>query len=334
MIFGSRSSRALRLVSLLLSFLALGSMCLRLRAFGASLELKDRERLREYAAAVELFLELGSPGDWSVAGGYLYKGKLRLADRESLGARSSAALPPDLEVRFGTGNGPSEGAVLAVGTKGGIGWIEVEPGPEALAMESERLLLIAVLGLAGILFAAVPAVAGVGRGEDRTGSRAWRAAESDTLTGLMSRRGIEKTVADLVRNHGLSHVAILGLDRFSAVNEDRGRDEGDRALAAVAEALVSTVRAADLCGRWGDDQFVIVYRGLAEEYAGASAERIRSALARRSLGPASAPFHLTATIGIAPLGQGGLPAAVLAVEAAMREGKLAGGDRVVVVPQD
>ena len=85
-------------------------------------------------------------------------------------------------------------------------------------------------------------------------------ALTDPLTALRNRRGIEAAAAGLLAAFPDARLGIvyLDLDGFKAVNDRLGHAEGDRALTAVAEVLRSTFRAADVIGRLGGDEFLVI----------------------------------------------------------------------------
>jgi diguanylate cyclase (GGDEF)-like protein len=104
-------------------------------------------------------------------------------------------------------------------------------------------------------------------------AQALRAAEMDTLTGLLNRRGMEN-----VLDHALTHAAdagkevvvmLLDLDGFKAVNDTHGHAAGDTVLKVIGERLTSRVRrASDLIARLGGDEFtVIIYDAGADSAA-------------------------------------------------------------------
>ncbi|WP_066556146.1 GGDEF domain-containing protein [Croceicoccus bisphenolivorans] len=99
-------------------------------------------------------------------------------------------------------------------------------------------------------------------------------AGTDMLTGLLNRRGFEETVAAVLRGGGGGTVAILDGDRFKAVNDELGHAEGDRVLCGLAQRMVGNMRAGDVAGRWGGDEFVMFFPGLGETAANEIVRRI------------------------------------------------------------
>ncbi len=83
-------------------------------------------------------------------------------------------------------------------------------------------------------------------------------ANTDPLTGLRNRRGFLQAVAQRRLDKGAA-VALIDLDHFKRVNDAMGHSEGDRVLTAFAAALEAGLRRHDLCGRWGGEEFVVLF---------------------------------------------------------------------------
>lgn len=90
-------------------------------------------------------------------------------------------------------------------------------------------------------------------------------ATRDTLTGLLNRRGVEERVPDLVavarRRDDVVFAMFVDVDGLKSANDRFGHDFGDEVIRASAGALSSTMRASDLVGRWGGDEFIVVGMG-------------------------------------------------------------------------
>lgn len=86
-------------------------------------------------------------------------------------------------------------------------------------------------------------------------------AITDALTGLLNRRGaedlIQKSVSRCRRTKTTASFIIVDLDHFKKINDTYGHASGDLVLSAVATALSSNVRAADITSRWGGEEMLI-----------------------------------------------------------------------------
>ncbi|MGZ5310290.1 MAG: diguanylate cyclase domain-containing protein [Solirubrobacterales bacterium] len=115
------------------------------------------------------------------------------------------------------------------------------------------------------------------------GEAANRLARRDDLTGLGNRRSfdeaLEREIARSRRSGGPVSVVVIDLDRFKSINDRFGHLEGDRALQATAEALLSTLRLPDSCFRWGGDEFALLLPDSPRDGAAEVGERVREVLA-------------------------------------------------------
>lgn len=105
----------------------------------------------------------------------------------------------------------------------------------------------------------------------------------DELTGLLNHgalMGELEYAVDYNRRHGGRLTFLLfDLDRFSEVHERFGQLVGDQVLLHVANIFRSSVRASDVIGRYGAEEFAMILRG-----AGASGAAVVAAKLRRVLG--------------------------------------------------
>jgi diguanylate cyclase (GGDEF)-like protein len=111
----------------------------------------------------------------------------------------------------------------------------------------------------------------------------------DELTGLISRRGfLEKFSETLIKAKSSSQEAplslvLLDVDIFNKINEQYGHVTGDHVLVAVAEAIQANAGNDALVGRYGGDEFVIVFPSEEREQAFLKTEQIRQVLSQRDL---------------------------------------------------
>lgn len=86
-----------------------------------------------------------------------------------------------------------------------------------------------------------------------------QAATHDVLTGLYNRRGFLAQVGQADIAHRAGALAMLDLDHFKRVNDLGGHAAGDRVLRTFAALLEVGVRKGDVLGRWGGEEFVVVF---------------------------------------------------------------------------
>ncbi|HUE44946.1 MAG TPA: PleD family two-component system response regulator [Aestuariivirgaceae bacterium] len=136
--------------------------------------------------------------------------------------------------------------------------------------------------------------------------QSWELAITDPLTGLYNRRYMETQVAALVEEAAAKAqtfaVLLVDIDLFKAVNDTRGHDAGDRALAELGNRIRANLRAIDLPCRIGGEEFLIALPDTDVAGACEVAERLRQAVDAAPFSDAeSEPLSLTISIGVAGL---------------------------------
>ena len=159
----------------------------------------------------------------------------------------------------------------------------------------------------------------------RSSERLVQMATIDVLTGVWGRQSLMFAI-----NHARPGdcVALIDLDHFKSINDTLGHSAGDLTLSDFAAQLRSAVRERDIVGRYGGEEFVVVFPATAVTDAGRVLTRLRDSCLTSSLAP------LTFSAGIARVEEsdgeheqaGEL--AVRAADALMYEAKAAGRDRV------
>ena len=81
-------------------------------------------------------------------------------------------------------------------------------------------------------------------------------ANTDALTKLRNRRYIEDKLLNATENH---YIAMLDVDDFKRVNDQFGHGQGDKVLVALAEVLKNNLDSQDFVGRWGGEEFIIIF---------------------------------------------------------------------------
>ena len=81
-------------------------------------------------------------------------------------------------------------------------------------------------------------------------------AHSDSLTGLLNRRGIIDRVQSVTPER--STLAMIDIDRLKSINDTYGHLVGDEVIQTVGSRIAGGVSRNDAVGRWGGDEFVVV----------------------------------------------------------------------------
>jgi diguanylate cyclase (GGDEF)-like protein/PAS domain S-box-containing protein len=155
-------------------------------------------------------------------------------------------------------------------------------------------------------------------------ARAIRLADTDSLTGLASRRRSLAVLDQAVATGEPLALAIFDIDHFKSVNDRFGHPAGDAVLRRVARAASHAVRPTDMVGRLGGEEFVVILPGANAATALAVAETLRRAIATSADGIETGP-PVTASLGVATLVPGGSAASLLGeADRALYEAKNAG----------
>jgi diguanylate cyclase (GGDEF)-like protein len=198
----------------------------------------------------------------------------------------------------------------------------------------------AVMAFSTVLFTITLAFLLLSMTKERGELRHKTAASVDPLTGLANRRAFLADADELMarvagRGEPLT-VMLADLDRFKAINDRFGHPIGDCVLQIFADTLVRTLRATDLSGRLGGEEFAFLLPGTNAADAARLAERIRLRFcdaARRVDGETVAS---TVSIGAATTSAAAprLADLMAAADRALYRAKADGRDRVTVIDCD
>jgi diguanylate cyclase (GGDEF)-like protein len=126
-------------------------------------------------------------------------------------------------------------------------------------------------------------------------------AAMDPLTGMFNRRYLHTRLeAELEhsRRTGMPiALLMLDVDTFKAVNDQMGHQTGDAVLRKVAEIVRRSVRASDVCTRYGGDEFSVIVPENASS-AAQTAERIRHRVERFRWDSIGVPQGLAVTVSV------------------------------------
>ncbi|NOQ49591.1 MAG: diguanylate cyclase, partial [Nitrosomonadaceae bacterium] len=110
-----------------------------------------------------------------------------------------------------------------------------------------------------------------------------RVAMTDGLTGLHNRRWLSDSFKRQMHRCELDKlpctVIMLDIDHFKEVNDRYGHIAGDRILCSVAQALLNTMRPADLIARYGGEEFALCLPDTSIKDSRLISERLRISIA-------------------------------------------------------
>jgi diguanylate cyclase (GGDEF)-like protein len=129
-------------------------------------------------------------------------------------------------------------------------------------------------------------------------------AHEDPLTGLPNKRAFhDRLDAELrraAREYYSVAIVMLDLDRFKQINDTWGHAVGDEALVKFSKHLVAELRAGDIAGRMGGDEFTLALVRADAHSAERVLTRLRQALGGVTVGPAGEQLGFSAGIAEFP----------------------------------
>jgi|GEM_PF-2543688 len=154
-------------------------------------------------------------------------------------------------------------------------------------------------------------------------------AVRDALTGLHNRRFLDEQLPyELARARRLRSplcVALGDIDHFKRINDTYGHQAGDAVLRTLRELFTQLVRESDLVCRWGGEEILIVMPDVPGDVALQRIERLREALAARTVQFGQHQLRVTISFGIAAHQEGASADELIgAADLALYEAKAAG----------
>jgi diguanylate cyclase (GGDEF)-like protein len=130
-------------------------------------------------------------------------------------------------------------------------------------------------------------------------------ADIDPLLDILNRRGFERelkrALAHVKRYGTQAALMFVDLDGFKAINDRYGHGAGDALLKQVARELIAHVRASDIVGRIGGDEFGVLIWRVEEPQAVAKARELETLISRIGVTHGRASVAAGASIGVAAL---------------------------------
>lgn len=133
-------------------------------------------------------------------------------------------------------------------------------------------------------------------------------ASHDSLTQLPNRHAILTIISSSLesaqRTNASTCIAIVDLDHFKKINDTYGHLAGDEVLRQAATRLASSIRQTDSVGRYGGEEFLIVFQGANERIGLERCEFIRRAICCEPINYGTNKFSVSCSIGVATFGSG------------------------------
>jgi diguanylate cyclase (GGDEF)-like protein len=130
-----------------------------------------------------------------------------------------------------------------------------------------------------------------------------RLAVTDTLTGLLNRRGFfDLAVRELERSRRFAEPMsglMFDLDHFKSCNDTYGHAVGDEVLHEVAVRCTREIRKIDIIGRYGGEEFAVFLPGTDIDGAKVIGERLRNAINSEPFATSRGPLTVSISLGAA-----------------------------------
>lgn len=188
---------------------------------------------------------------------------------------------------------------------------------ESLLAEAQQLLFQQTLQLKARLDTHQVELASLRQRQDELEER----SRTDVLTGLANRSWLEeqmhKRFVLCQQQSRIMSVVFIDLDHFKKLNDQYGHQMGDNVLQKFGKTLQSLVRDGDLAGRWGGEEFLVILPDEDAQSAQIFAKRIAQRLEKTPMAhDDQEPIHVSVSIGIACLDDGGFGSADELIDAA------------------
>ena len=133
-------------------------------------------------------------------------------------------------------------------------------------------------------------------------------AAHDRLTGVANRETLLTTLTSEIeratRHHKWLSLAFIDIDRFKPINDTYGHNSGDAVLRQIADLISDNIRASDLFGRYGGEEFMLILPETTPEEANVLAEHLRTLVMEHPMEIPGQP-SMTVTISIGVVGDVG-----------------------------
>ena len=129
-----------------------------------------------------------------------------------------------------------------------------------------------------------------------------RLAALDELTGVANRRSIvaalDRDVGRAIRTRESMAVMMVDIDHFKKVNDTYGHLAGDQVLRCVVDVIQHRIRAQDIVGRYGGEEFLVVLTDTNAQGAQQLAEQLRAAVQATHCAYGGESIAVTVSVGV------------------------------------
>ena len=171
---------------------------------------------------------------------------------------------------------------------------------------------------------------------ERLNTQLQNMADTDVLTGLLSRRAfidrMKRILSRAQQNNTALSFLVLDIDNFKNINDSYGHFTGDELLKKYADVMKGCFRSEDIIGRLGGEEFAIAISNIDNAVAVKVAERLRSEIESVFILCNGKPVSTTISIGIADLHKNvsGYETLFREADAALYRAKNMGRNRIII----
>ncbi len=124
----------------------------------------------------------------------------------------------------------------------------------------------------------------------------------DPLSGVANRRALRERLKNelyrFLRYRQFFSMLLFDVDHFKVINDQYGHWAGDRCLKEIIKRIKPILRETDFMGRWGGDEFLVIFPGTDQESAVAVAERLRKLIENTRFVYHKQEISLTVSVGV------------------------------------
>lgn len=137
----------------------------------------------------------------------------------------------------------------------------------------------------------------------------------DPTSQVGNRRYLEQQLSQQLDQHFKSGtqfgVMLADLDEFKKINDTYGHETGDLVLITVAKTLSNCLRASDVVGRWGGDEFLAILPGITKGALAKASEKLRKMVAQSTVAVDSIRIGVTISVGVTIVAPGDSPQSLI-----------------------